>query len=45
MRYAWTPKFQLSDPTVHSLYCGYIKLEKLQTTHLKILYLFNPLMR
>ena len=24
MRHAWTPKFQLSEPTVHSLYCGYI---------------------
>ena len=21
MRHAWTPKFQLSGPTVHSLYC------------------------
>ena len=22
MRHAWTPKFQSSGPTVHSLYCG-----------------------
>ena len=27
MRHAQTPKFQLSGPTVHSLYCGYDRVE------------------
>ena len=25
MRHTWTPQYQLSGPTVHFLYCGYVK--------------------
>ena len=32
MRHARTPKFQLSGPTVHSLYCDGMKIEQSHST-------------